>query len=109
MSAIDLNGIEWKPTRHRGVFVYPLWHDEQSGDMAMLIRLQPGCAYPRHRHVDDEDVFILQGVLRDEMIELSVGRYHRYSQGSIHSPIALAIGEDCIFLCLARGGVELIS
>src|SRR5262245_50628894 len=101
----DPNAIDWNPTKHKGIFVNILRRDVQSGDATVLIRMQPGCGYPAHRHVSLEEVFILQGGYRDKQGEHCAGEYILNETGSAHAPIALD-GEDCIMLAVAHGGIE---
>lgn len=100
--------IDWRPTRHAGIFLRVLRRDEASGDATVLIRMQPGCAYPRHRHRGAEEVFILQGGYRDERGEHRAGEYLVNEAGSAHHPVALEGAEDCVMLAFAHGGVELV-
>ena len=104
----DFNSIDWKPTRHRGIFVNILRRDEKNGDATVLIRMEPGCAYPAHRHVGLEEVLILQGGYRDSRGERRAGDYILNDAASAHAPIALE-GEDCIMLAVAHGGIELLE
>lgn len=105
---IDPNTVMWKETRHRGLFIHPLWRDAHTGDTAILIRMKPDCAYPRHRHIGPEDVYVLQGGLRDEHCEVRAGEFRRYPAGSSHHPVAIQCGEDCIIFAIAHGGIELL-
>ena len=104
----DFNAIVWKPTRHHGVFVNILRRDRETNDATVLIRLQPGCRYPAHKHVGLEEVFILQGGYRDHEGEHRAGEYVLNEAGSAHSPTALD-GEDCIMLAVAHRGIELLG
>jgi anti-sigma factor ChrR (cupin superfamily) len=121
---LDEASIPWRSTRHVGVAWVPL-HDGQataervgeSGaarDSTVLIRMDPGCGYPAHRHVDVEEVLVLRGGYRDERGEHRAGTYVRYPAGSIHAPVALGdrtrpVGDEnpaCLLFAVARGGVE---
>ncbi len=104
----DFNSIDWQSTRHEGIFLNVLRRDEENGDATVLIRMQPGCGYPAHRHVGLEEVFILQGGYRDSIGEHRAGEYSLNEAGSAHAPIALD-GEDCIMLAVAHGGIELLK
>jgi len=99
--------IDWHPTRHQGIFVNVLRRDEQTGDATVLIRMQPGCGYPAHRHLGVEEVFILQGGYSDADGERCAGEYFINDAGSAHHPIA-SDGEDCIMIAFAHRGIELL-
>jgi anti-sigma factor ChrR (cupin superfamily) len=104
----DLNSINWNPTRYQGIFLNVLRRDEQTGDATVLIRMQPGCRYPAHRHVGLEEVFIMQGGYRDSRGEHRAGDYILNEAASAHASVALD-GEDCIMLAVAHGGIELLE
>lgn len=106
---LDLTAIEWRATRHQGIFLHILRRDKLTGDGTVLIRMQPGCAYPAHRHQGLEEVFILQGGYRDEKGEHRAGDYILNEAGSMHCPVALDNGEDCIMFAIAHSGIELIE
>jgi len=59
----DLNSIDWRPARYPGIFVNVLRRDEQSHDATVLIRMQPGCRYPAHRHVGLEEVLFCKAAI----------------------------------------------
>ena len=105
---LDLSTIEWRATRHKGIFLRVLRRDAASGDATVLIRMQPGCAYPAHRHKGLEEVFILQGGYADARGEHRAGDYLLNEAGSAHHPVALTGAPDCIMLAIAHGGIELL-
>jgi anti-sigma factor ChrR (cupin superfamily) len=105
---LDLSSIEWRATRHEGVFIHFLRRDEQTGDATVLIRMLPGRGYPAHRHVGVEEVLVLRGGYRDQRGEHRAGAYVVNEAGSAHHPVALDGAEDCIMFAVAHGGIELI-
>ena len=122
---LDPARLDWTPTQVEGVGWIPLHLGE--GDPAapagvkpggaVLIRMDPGCGYPSHRHVGVEEVLILAGGYRDEEGVHSEGDYVRYPAGSAHAPIALGdptqpIGPDnpaCVMFATAREGIEILA
>jgi anti-sigma factor ChrR (cupin superfamily) len=104
----DPSTIEWHPTRHWGIFVNTLRRDEENGDATVLIRMQPGCGYPAHRHNGIEEVFIIQGGYRDSGGERRAGEYFINAAGSVHHPIAIE-GDDCVMIAFAHGGIEILK
>ena len=105
---LDFSSLEWSATRHRGISLRVLRRDEATGTTSVPIRMQPRSVYPAHRHTGVEEVFILQGGYRDDEGEHRAGDYVLREAGSVHCPVALDEGEDCIMLAVAHGGVELI-
>jgi len=108
MMRFDPASVDWPPSRRAGISVKVLWTDPASGDAAVLVRMDPGCTYPRHRHVRDEEVFVLQGGFRDERGEYAAGDFHRFEAGSIHEPVALDGQLPCVLFSVAHGGIELL-
>ncbi|PYS51332.1 MAG: hypothetical protein DMF68_04825 [Acidobacteria bacterium] len=104
----DFSTIEWRETRHNGVFLNILRRDEKTCGATVFIRMQPGCGYPAHLHVGVEEVLILQGGYRDSNGEHRAGDYIINEAGSAHNPIALE-GEDCIMFAIAHEGIERIE
>lgn len=108
---MDLTAIPWRTTRYPGVAVHFYASDEHSGRVLALIRMDPGCGYPRHRHRGSEDVLVLQGGYRDERGRYGAGEFVRHEDGSSHSPIAVD-GDDavpCVLLALAHEGIHLLG
>ena len=77
-----------------------------TGAVVGFVRVEPGVKFPHHRHLGDEVVLILQGVLRDE--DGSTARRGdevskpAHSEHSFHS-----VGEaPLIYLVVLAGGVE---
>jgi quercetin dioxygenase-like cupin family protein len=114
--------VPWRSTSVRGVswlLLDPERHarEEQGADAAVLIRMEPGCGYPPHRHVGVEEVLVLAGGYRDESGDHFAGSYVRYEAGSEHAPIALgdpnraASDENpaCVLFAIAREGIEALA
>ena len=69
---LDASAVPWRETSVRGVqwlLLRDALAEEQGAgqDSAVLIRMEPGCGYPAHRHIDVEEVrrsiLVLRGVL----------------------------------------------
>jgi len=106
---LDVNEIEFKETSYPGVGIRFLRSDRVTGYAAVLIRMEPGCSYPRHRHQGFEEVFVLQGSFTDELGSYGEGESLRYEDGSIHGPHVPADGETCIFFAISQEGIDLLD
>ena len=131
----DLAALDWRLTRVEGVCWFPLHledeererenvsHDaagavaRERGASAVLIRMDPGVGYERHRHVGPESVLVLQGGYRDDTGEVRQGEFAHYAAGSVHAPVALGDpsrprGPDnpaCVLYAVAVDGIELLD
>ena len=105
----DFTSIEWRATRHEGIFLHVLRRDDATGDATVLIRMKPSCGYPAHSHNGIEEVLILEGGYRDQKGEHRAGDYVLNEAGSAHHPVALDGTEDCIMVAFAHGGIELLN
>lgn len=112
----SLEGLPWRATRYEGIDWLDLVGGEDGADgsssQTVLIRMAPGCGYPRHRHLGPEDVLVLSGGYRDEDGRtFEAGQFVRYPSGSEHSPVAMGTSidssEPCILFAVAHGGTEL--
>ena len=76
----------------------------------MLSRMEPGCGYPAHQHLDVEEVLVLAGGYEDEFGTYRTGDYVRYEVGSVHTPVALGSASEvhpaCLLYASARGGIS---
>lgn len=108
---MDFAAIPWRTTRYPGVAVHFYASDRSSGRVLALIRMDPGCGYPEHRHHGAEEVLVLQGGYRDERGSYRTGQFVRHPDGSTHSPVALDGDGDpaCVLLALAHEGIRLLG
>jgi anti-sigma factor ChrR (cupin superfamily) len=105
----DFSSIEWRSTRYEGIFLHVLRRDDETGDSTVLIRMEPGCGYPAHRHNGIEEVLVLRGGYRDQKGEHCAGDYVLNEAGSAHHPVAVDGLEDCIMIAFAHGGIKLLN
>ena len=121
---LDPAQLSWRETKVTGVGWIPLYLEGEGGpqrgsedadgdetepaDAAVLIRMDPGCGYPRHVHLDVEEVLCLSGGYADELGTVREGDYVRYEAGSAHAPVALP-GNPCVLFASARGGIRIVE
>jgi anti-sigma factor ChrR (cupin superfamily) len=111
LRTVDLAAIPWRPTKYPGVAVHFYASDRRTGRALVLIRMDPGCGYPRHKHRGEERLLVVQGGYRDEHGEHRAGAIATYDDGSEHAPVALdgAGATPCVLLALAHEGVTLLG
>ncbi|MCB9885555.1 MAG: cupin domain-containing protein [Planctomycetes bacterium] len=111
MSREPFADVPWRQTRYPGVAVHFYASDRRTGRVVALIRMEPGCGYPAHKHRAAEDVVVLQGGYRDERGEHRAGTFLHYEDGSIHGPVGAPSpdGLPCVLLAVAHEGVQLLG
>ncbi|MBY0367331.1 MAG: cupin domain-containing protein [Proteobacteria bacterium] len=71
---------------------------EKDGVLSYLLHLAPGARLDAHRHPQDEECLVLEGVLKvGSQIEVGPGGYHLARAGSLHASISTETGAT-IFL-----------
>jgi putative transcriptional regulator len=58
-----------------GVTAKRLYAESQGGNVALLVRMEPGASYPPHSHADVEHCYVLQGELHFGDLVLYPGDY----------------------------------
>lgn len=96
----------WKRTAWPGVRLSFLL-DESGGTRAVLIAMDAGCAYPRHRHLGDEEVLVLAGSYSDLWGTHAAGEFLINPAGSIHSATAGPAGA--LLWARVPEGIELLE
>lgn len=79
-----------------GVQTKTLWRSETLRRQSILLRLDPGAAYPEHEHNDDEECFVLSGDIAFGDVILYAGDYHVAHKGSRHDPVLSRNGCLCL-------------
>jgi anti-sigma factor ChrR (cupin superfamily) len=100
---VDAAARPWTEQRP-GVFWKVLWTE---GDRkALLVRYAPGAIIPRHRHLGDEQVFVLEGSVSDDTGTCTAGNYVRRPPGCVH---AVRSDEGALVLAILTGGTQPLS
>jgi anti-sigma factor ChrR (cupin superfamily) len=81
---IDTRQSEWRQGLVPGLKVMPL-HSHGTVSTA-LVRWAPNTQFSPHRHLGGEEIFVLEGVFRDEFGSYSAGTWLRGPCGSAHTP-----------------------
>ena len=84
---VDVADRPWVE-RRPGVHWKTLWED---GDRrAVIIRYDAGAVVPRHRHLGDEQIYVLEGTVSDDTGTVTAGNYARRPPGCIHTVTSAA-------------------
>lgn len=79
-----LSDLPWVEAR-AGVRQKRIWEDKAQERRALLARFEPGATLPRHRHVGDELIFVIEGANADEAGLLTTGNANYRPNGCVHS------------------------
>ena len=77
----DLPWVEARP----GVRQKRIWEDKVNERRAILARFEPGATLPKHRHVGDELIFIVEGANADESGVVATGNMNYRPNGCVHT------------------------
>ena len=87
--------------RRPGVFWKVLW--EEGETKALLVRYAPGATIPRHRHLGDEQIFVLEGSVSDDTGTATAGHYARRPPGCEHT---VRSEHGALVLAILSGGTQ---
>lgn len=105
---VERGAESFEPTSVAGISARKLFVDVENDRVTMLVRMEPGAAYPGHRHSGPEDCYVLQG---DLIIEgertLHGGDYVRAAPDSVHGVQSTRGGN--LLLIVSSLGDEIIA
>jgi anti-sigma factor ChrR (cupin superfamily) len=81
---VTLSDLPWIETRP-GVRQKRIWEDKATERRALLARFEPGATLPRHRHVGDEVIFLIEGANADESGVVATGNMNYRPNGCVHA------------------------
>ncbi len=77
----DLPWIEARP----GVRQKRIWEDKGTERRALLAQFEAGATLPKHRHVGDELIFVVEGANADESGIVATGNMNYRPNGCVHT------------------------
>ena len=84
---IETSDMQWETSEADGVLRKRLERiNAKPEPVTTVVRYQENSAFPAHRHVKGEEIFVLQGTFSDDHGDYSEGSYLRNPPGSAHSP-----------------------
>jgi quercetin dioxygenase-like cupin family protein len=100
--------MAWRPTPFAGVSYKPLYLHPVTKMQTVILRLEAGARYPRHRHVEVEQCLVLSGdVYSEERQPLVAGDFEWSDAGTEHDFIRSAQG--CELLIIASAHDEMLA
>ena len=97
---VSVAGRPWQE-RRPGVH-WKVLHDE-GGRRTVLVRYDPGVVVPRHRHLGDEQIFVIEGSVADDTGTCKAGDFARRPPGCVH---AVHSPGGALVLAVMTGGTE---
>ena len=82
--SVDTNEVEWRPRGLPGLTGITL--HEWGSEIVRLVRYEPGAGIADDPHPGGEEVYVLEGELRDELDVYPAGTWIRQPDGSRHAP-----------------------
>ena len=101
------DSMQWRPGPFPGVWIKPLYLDQQQQRATSLVRMDPGTHYPSHRHNSAEEVFLLDGDFVLEGQVMRPGDYCNAQPDSIHGEGYTNAG--CMFILSASQSDEILT
>ena len=102
---INLSEIAWVDAMP-GVRQKPIWHDKETKRRVALARFDPGAQLPRHKHIGDELIFVIEGSNADESGEVLAGNMNYRPNGCTHT---VSTKNGATVFALVTGGVEMMK
>lgn len=88
---------EWEEVAP-GISCKLLATDKEQDRVSMLVRLEPGVAYPPHRHAGTEELHLLEGELFIEDRKLTPGDYNLARPGTSDTIVRTDTGCTCVLI-----------
>ncbi len=92
---------EWEQAAP-GISCKLLATDSEHDRVSMLVRLDPGVAYPPHTHAGREELYLLEGELWIEDRKLYPGDYNRAEAGTADKRVWSETGCACVLITSTR-------
>lgn len=104
--SLRANEGEWRELGP-GMLTKTLFADQSRGIVTSLVRMLPGTALPPHKHVGEEQFYVLEGDCNVHGTRLGPGDFHRAAPGSIHESTYTVDGTT--FLLIAPADYEILQ
>ena len=99
---IGISDLPWQE-RQPGVRAKSIWEHPPTKRRAVMTRLEPDAKLPRHRHVGDELLFVIEGAITDDFGTVTAGNMGYRPNGCVHT---VSTRNGATVLAVITGGVE---
>ncbi|PLB44944.1 hypothetical protein P170DRAFT_450007 [Aspergillus steynii IBT 23096] len=101
MNTINSNSLPWLPLAPK-VWIKILRLSPETESYTVIVRAEPGGVLPRHRHLDNAEIFILKGNGAHPQTGIfAQGDYVTERKGATHEP--LVFQEETELLMISNG------
>ncbi|MEP7343291.1 MAG: cupin domain-containing protein [Acidobacteriota bacterium] len=104
--SLRANEGEWQEIGP-GMLAKTLFVDQAKGTVTSLVRMLPGTALPPHKHLGDEQFYVLEGDCIVHGARLGPGDFHRAAPGTVHETTYTVDGTT--FLLIAPANYEILQ
>jgi quercetin dioxygenase-like cupin family protein len=104
---VNVEELAWLPLAP-GVGIKPLRLHEESGAFTVMIHAAPGAVLPRHRHLEESHIYIIQGKgTHPQTGRFEPGNYVYERKGAIHDE--LRFEEETLLFMVNAGPSAFIN
>ncbi|WP_090436875.1 cupin domain-containing protein [Duganella sp. CF458] len=96
---------EWGNSGIPGVQTCSTWTGSD-GDGGYLAKFQAGARFPKHAHHGWEQIYVLEGVIRFNGIEMRAGDVLQVQEGDQHEAHAV---EEALLFVAHHGGIQILE
>ncbi|PYO52442.1 MAG: hypothetical protein DMD83_25885 [Candidatus Rokuibacteriota bacterium] len=99
---IPVSDLEWQE-HEPGIRMKSLWADPATNRRALMTRIEPGAGLPRHRHVGDELLYVVEGAISDDSGTVTAGNMGYRPNGCVHT---VSTRNGATVLAIITGHIE---
>lgn len=96
---VDPSKIEWQRSQFDKIWMKQLYRNDETGELTVLLKWEPGAVLPFHRHPEIEQSFVLEGSFSDHDGLCRAGQYVWRKPGSMHETRS---DEGCILFAVYK-------
>lgn len=96
---------EWRNSGIPGIQVCSTWTGN-NGDGGYFARFQAGARFPKHAHHGWEQIYIVEGAIRFNDVDMRAGDILQVEGSDEHEALAL---EETLLFVAHHGGIEILE
>jgi anti-sigma factor ChrR (cupin superfamily) len=110
LTSVATSDRGWRRGPGDGTAMWPVRSPANArGTQTLLLRIDGGCAFPKHRHLGDETVLVLEGAFRSNGdARASAGDVMTVPPNSVHH-LSVAPGAPCLCAVRVEHGIEVVA